>query len=354
MFSVLPFLNNTDVYILISLDTIIKFIIAMLYISRAYTEASSIMKTESLFNLTQDKFVRNLDWNLLYTFMIIVQEKKLTNAADRLFVTQPAVSLALKRLEKTLDVQLLERGNKFEMTLAGETVYKEVCKVFSSIARLPGALEEAPKYVSGLISIATISQVMSEDLDEELSAFFSDYPKAELSISTMTGPDIIRAVELGRVTIGICGGIIPENLTKKKLRQEDFGLFCGSMHPLFKKEKISIDDLRGEPFVCFTADVFGGQHMNEVTAQRAKSSIGQYVRGQSSNVHELRRMIKIGLGIGYLPLHLATDHEKIGQLRRLPPYDEVPSADIFLICNPETNFSPAERLFLKQFINIDL
>ena len=127
-----------------------------------------------------DKFVRNLDWNLLYTFMIIAQEKKLITAAERLCVTQPAVSLALKRLEETLGVQLLDRGNRYErtLTLAGEVVYKEVCKIYSSIARLPGALEQAPKSISGLVSIALISQVVSDELDESLSNFFKEYPKS--------------------------------------------------------------------------------------------------------------------------------------------------------------------------------
>ncbi len=107
-----------------------------------------------------DKFARNLDWNLLYTFMIIIQEQRLTSAAERLFVSQPAVSLALKRLEETLGVKLLVRGSRFETTLAGDAVYKEACKVYAAIARLPTALEQAPKSVSGRISIAAISQVV--------------------------------------------------------------------------------------------------------------------------------------------------------------------------------------------------
>jgi len=299
-----------------------------------------------------DKFVRNLDWNLLFTFMIIVQEKKLTSAAERLFVTQPAVSLALKRLEKTLGVQLLMRGNKFETTLAGEAVYKEACKVYATIARIPTELEQAPKPVSGTINIATISQVVSNKLDETLFSFFRDYPKVELSISVMTTAEIILAVELGRVTMGICDGVIPEGLTKQLLRREEFALFCGSKHPLFGKENLSIEDLRGQPFINSTADVLGGQHMGDVTALRAKASIGQSVRGQSSNVNELCRMIKIGLGIGFLPLHLVTEQERSGLLWRLPPYDDLPKADIYLISNPETNFNTAERFFLNTLLDV--
>jgi DNA-binding transcriptional LysR family regulator len=302
-----------------------------------------------------DKFARNLDWNLLYTFMVIVQEQKLTIAAERLFVTQPAVSLALKRLEEYLGVQLLRRGrSNLEMTVAGEAIYKEACKIYASISRMPIALEHAPKSVAGRVSIATISQVMSDELDNTLSDFFANHPKAELTIQVMTTAEIIRAVELGRVTLGVCDGIIPDSLIKRLLRQEDFALFCGATHPLFGKENLSLEALRGHPFVNFTADVLGGQHMGNVTALRAKASIGQSVRGQSSNVNELRRMIEFGLGVGFLPVHLAEPFERAERLWRLPPYDDLPSAEIYLICNDSTKFSPAEGVFLSQLMELDL
>ncbi len=302
-----------------------------------------------------DKFARNLDWNLLYTFMVIVQEEGMAPAAERLLVTQPAVSLALKRLEETTGVRLIERGSgKLAMTPAGEALYPEACKLYASISRLPIAFEQAPKSVTGKISISSISQVISADFDTTLTEFFKNYPKTELSISVMTTEEIIRDVELGHITLGVCDGVIPDMLTKQWLLREDFGLFCGKSHPLFGRSGLSLDNLRGEPFVTFTADILGGKHMGNVTALRAQASIGQFVRGQSSNVYELRRMIEIGLGIGFLPLHLAISHEKSGSLWRLPPFDEVPSADIYLICNPATNFSSAERIFIDQIFDTDL
>jgi len=80
-----------------------------------------------------DKFARNLDWNLLYTFMVIVQEKGIVAAAERLYLTQPAVSLALKRLEETVGVRLIDRGSgKLAMTSAGEALYPEACKLYAA------------------------------------------------------------------------------------------------------------------------------------------------------------------------------------------------------------------------------
>ena len=52
-----------------------------------------------------------LDWNLLRTFIVIVQEESVSRAAARLYLSQPAVSLSLKRLEERLGQRLIERDS---------------------------------------------------------------------------------------------------------------------------------------------------------------------------------------------------------------------------------------------------
>ena len=56
-------------------------------------------------------------------------------------------------------------------------------------------------------------------------------------------------------------------------------------------------------------------------------------------------MIELGLGIGFLPLHLAEPYVVKGNLLRLPPFSKEPSAQIYLVTNPEIHLSEAEKLF---------
>ena len=137
-----------------------------------------------------DKFARNLDWNLLYTFLVIVQEERIAPAAERLCVTQPAVSLALKRLEESVGVRLIDRGSgKLKMTPAGEALYPEACRLYAAISRLPIAFKQAPQSISGKITISILSQVVSTDFDIALANFFNNHPNVELSISIGTWED---------------------------------------------------------------------------------------------------------------------------------------------------------------------
>lgn len=295
-----------------------------------------------------DDFARNLDWNLLHSFMIVVQEKSMTKAASILHRTQPAVSQAIKRLEESAGVPLIERRKSgLVPTPAGARLVEQVRSIYATISRMPVDFEQAPQAITGKIILHTIDQVSTPQVDTAISTFFQRYPGVDLEVVVSTTDAIVRAVELGACTLGITDGVIPENLKFRELLQESFGLYCGPNHRLVGCSDLCDHELRTEPFIGFTADVLGGKHMGDVTAYRAKASIGQRVRGQSSFVNEVRRMIEFGLGIGFLPVHLAAPYIANDTLWRLPPFEDLPTASVFLVSNPDIQRSQAEQLFLE-------
>ena len=295
-------------------------------------------------------FARNLNWNLLHTFMVVVQNRSITKAAEELLRTQPAVSLAIKQLEEKTGAALLARsGNRISVTPAGLALFEQASEIYSTISRLPLVFEQAPKSLAGNIRIATIDEVESADFDDQLSEFFTKFPGVTLEIEVATTVDVIRMVEVGSATLGISDGVIPRSFTRRELIKERFGLYCGARYHLSDRRDVTVDDLRGEPFIGFTADVLGGSHMGNVTAFRASASMGQHVRARSSYVNEVKRMISCGMGIGFLPTHLGDSYVKSRELFRLPPYENEPEAKIYLISNPSTRLSDAEKVFLEVF-----
>ncbi|WP_438751261.1 hypothetical protein [Pararhizobium sp. O133] len=103
--------------------------------------------------------------------------------------------------------------------------------------------------------------------------------------------------------------------------------------------------MRGDPYIAFIADMLGGQHMNAITAVRAMGSFGQQVRAVSCNVEEALRLIAANIGIGMVPDHLAAPGLVAGDLWQLPPYDLLPTADVFRISNPNAILNPTEAAF---------
>jgi len=294
---------------------------------------------------------RGFDWNLLHTFLVIVQEGSITRAADRLLLRQPTVSNALKRLETQLGRTLIDRnGGHFEPTEYGTVLYRECQEICGTIGRLHQVLEDSEAELTGALRIHMASHVVFPPLDETLAEFHARHPRVTFDIDVATSARVIEAVLSKEASLGIC--LVSEahpQLRHELLFREHFGFFCGPRHPLFGESGLSLADLRGESFVSFKTDRLTDA-LRPVAVLRAQLQMYGQVVGTSSNLEEVRRMIVAGLGIGPLPIHVVERDVQSGLLWRLPPYDDPPAIDIFLVTNPRATLGRAERRFIEDLL----
>jgi DNA-binding transcriptional LysR family regulator len=287
-----------------------------------------------------------LDWNLLRTFMVIVQEQGLTAAATRLNLKQPSVSNALKRLERALGVKLIERGPRtFRLTARGRALYRECTGIFGSVNRLASALEKAEGDISGLVQLALASHVVSPLIDETLAEFHRLHPAACVSIGVSSSREVVQSVFEKRAALGVC--LVREQLPELEYRllyTEHFGFFCGPTHHLFGKRGLSLEDLAGEQCVSFHTDQLNDV-LRPVALLRAEAEFDEHVAGWSTNLEEIRRMVIASLGIGALPIHVVERDVREGMLHRLPPYVDPPAVDIWLVRHPDARVNRAEAEF---------
>lgn len=298
----------------------------------------------------EQRFPWNLDWNLLRTFMVVVEQQGVSKAADFLGLKQPTISSALKRLEDTVGHKLIERNpNRFRVTQAGNTLYSECSTIFGSVSQLPALLDAQEEELTGHVSIVLASHVVSPHFDDVLEAFATENPKVTYSIVVAESAEVVSRIRQNRASFGVCLlNKIPKNLEARILFREYFGLYCGPRHRLFGREKITRSDLRGEPSVSFQTEIEGGP-LDSVARLREKARLAPGLRGVSSNLPEVRRMIIANIGIGALPVHVAERDVKRGQLRQLPPYDNLPAVDIYLLTNPRRKMSSPEARLLDMY-----
>jgi len=296
-----------------------------------------------------NRFANDLDWNLLRTFMVIAEEGSITRAANQLLRGQPAVSLALKRLEESLGSRLVERGRgDFRLTAAGLSLYRECVDLYGGVARLKDITNLASKKISGEVSIHLASHVITPLLDDLLSDTYAAHPDVTYVIKTATSALVAQQVQEKNASFGLClvNRRLPE-LDYQIIYREFFGLFCGPRHPLFGRKKLRMDDLRGLDAVSFGTDDLNDA-LRPVALLRRQYELDQRIIGQSSHLEEVRRMILCGLGIGPLPVHVVEKDVKDGQLWRLPPYKTPPAVDIYLVTNPKKRLNRAEVLIIKS------
>ena len=295
------------------------------------------------------RFVWEIDWNLLRTFMVIVQERGLTAAGEKLSLKQPTVSNALKRLETHMGCRLIERNaSHFAVTPAGQRLHSECVALFEIVSGLPQHMEEQPGDLTGHIEIALASHVVCPFLDEALARFHKTFPQVTLSLSVASSQDVMTAVLNRDAGFGIC--LIQERHPKLEydlLYRESFGYFCGARHPLFGAQNLPISALRQEPYVSFKTDQMSGALWPVALLRQQEKFEGQTV-GTSSNLEEVKRLIVTGFGFGPLPIHVVEEDVRVGRLWRLPPYDNPPVIDVHLVYDGTARRSRAETILLSE------
>jgi DNA-binding transcriptional LysR family regulator len=297
----------------------------------------------------EQRFAWNLDWNLLRTFLVVVDEGGITPAAHFLGLKQPTISAALKRLEDITGRKLVNRSPKhFSVTPSGIVLYAEASSIFGTVAQLPDLLGGLEEEVTGQINIAVASHVVSPHFDAVLERFNALYPNASYTVSTMDSDEVIAHLLQNRASFGVCLlNEQPTALEARVLYREYFGLFCGPPHRLFGRENINISELKNENAVSFQTDEVAGL-LSSVAHMRKRLGMRSTPKGLSSNLPEVRRMIVANIGIGALPVHVANRDVQSGLLWQVPPYRSLPVVDIHFVTNAKRSLNSAERALISM------
>lgn len=299
-----------------------------------------------------ERLARDLDWNLLRTFAVLVEAGSVTRAAQKLGLQQPTVSSALKRLEERLGKRLIDRKpGRFQLTEAGRLLYGEARDINGAILRLGTLIRDVREEVRGHVRIAIASHVVCPLLDQTLGEFHALHPAATLSLEVSASRLAIEDVLARRVSFAIC--LVKDHSPKllyRRLFREYFGLFCGPSHPFFGRDDLQLADLAGQASVSFITDQLTDA-LRPVTLMRAQAQLDERVVGTSPNLEEVRRMIVAGLGIGPLPIHVVQEDVAMGRLWRLPPYDNPPAIDVHVVWNPKARHNRAEAYLLKGLLD---
>ncbi|KUF09186.1 LysR family transcriptional regulator [Pseudoponticoccus marisrubri] len=298
-----------------------------------------------------ERISRDLDWNLLRTFVVLASSYSVTDAAGKLRLTQPSVSAALKKLEDTVGRKLIDRSpGRFALTEAGQLLHREAVEIHGSVLRLSTLLRELTDDVQGHVRIAVASHVVCPLFDRALTRFHADHPRASVSIAVLPSAEAVTEVAAKRASFAIC--LVRDRKPKleyRRLYREYFGLFCGPPHPLFGRAGLTIEDLAGHSSVSFETDQLHDV-LTPITMLRAQAQMGERITGVSSHLEEVRRMIVTGLGIGPLPVHVAARDVQDGVLWQVPPLDDLPAIDVHVVWNPQTVRNRAENLLLEDLL----
>jgi len=193
-----------------------------------------------------------LDLNLLVSLQALLEEKSVTKAAERLFITQPAMSRVLQRLRDQLDDPLFTRtGNALVPTPRARELQLRLPRLLDNILEMVSQGEFDPKTFLGEITIA-VPEFVAISLVSELTRVVTQYaPGLILSISSET--DSVEG-ELAEGILDFAIDIdrgIGEDISSKRLAVFTPSIWMREGHPLAAKPEVTLDDILEYPFVQY-------------------------------------------------------------------------------------------------------
>ncbi len=182
-----------------------------------------------------------MDIHHLKIFAEACQAKSFTKAAKKLYISQSAVSIQIKKLEATLGLQLIERNSKnFKLTFAGKELYKMSKDIFEKISRMEKEMQKISQYKKGKISIGATHNIGEPILPRMMVEFKKHYPEIEFDLYIKNRESLVKHLKEGTVDIALMEDIFIEDKDIKVIETEEYPFVVVAGHEIHDHEDLKI------------------------------------------------------------------------------------------------------------------
>jgi len=235
----------------------------------------------------------------LQVFLTVATEKSFSRAAEKLLRTQPAVSLAVQRLEQELGEKLIDRsGKELVLTDAGSTVIEYARRFQSLQQELDNSLAElrdnsAGRLVIGANESATLYLLRHIERYREL------YPKVKVTVRRSLSSRIPNELLDGNLELGVISyDPSDERLKSKVIYSDSLAFVVSPKHRLAHRKTVSIEDLGSETFIAHNV-VSPYREVVIRTFRERKVPLGIDV--EMPTIDTIRKLVQNNLGVAFLP-----------------------------------------------------
>lgn len=249
-----------------------------------------------------DHLIRHSTFRQLQIFESIFRLGSFTRAAEELFLTQPTVSMQIKKLSDAVGLPLFEHvGRNVEPTEAGAELYHAVTQVFEILSNLEMKVADLQGLKRGRLRVGVITTAKYL-APEMLGEFSQEYPGIDLALKVTNRERIIERMLANEDDLYIMGQAPTGEMEVESYRfaPNPLVVMAPRNHPLVGKKKISLKRLSEEPFIIREP----GSGIRDVTLKKfEEKNLRPNVRMELGSNEAIKHTIVGGLGISVMSLH---------------------------------------------------
>ncbi len=228
-------------------------------------------------------------------------------AAEKLGVTQPALSLQIQKLEEELEFKLIDRTKRpFQFTGEGKVFYEKSVDILKQIEALRQISFEISEEVQGNLKVGIIPTVAPYLVPLFITQLSEDYPALQIEISEIKTENIISEIKLGNLDCGIISTpVSAKNISFLPLFYEGFFAYISEQHDLYKFDKIDINAINEDDIWYLEEGNCFQNQVNSICKINPQKRSAQKLVYHSNSIESLRRIVENKNGITFIP-ELAT------------------------------------------------
>lgn len=286
-----------------------------------------------------------INYELYKVFYYVSKHLSFSIAAQQLFITQSAVSQAIKALESKLNCKLFVRsGRNIILTVEGETLFKYIEQACNFILNGERSIIALKTLKSGEVKIASSDTICRHYLLSVIKEFNAKFPQIKIKITNRTSPICIDLLSKGFVDICIVNipDKLPDNIMVKEHKHIQDVFAAGRHYISLTKKTISILELTNYPLLMLEKNTVTRQHFDSLVTAHGQTIIPEIELG---SIDLLIDLAKIGLGIAFISQEYIATELTRGELLKIKLKEHIPSRTLGLLINTKLPLSPAAEKF---------
>ncbi|HBY59813.1 MAG TPA: LysR family transcriptional regulator [Solibacterales bacterium] len=258
-----------------------------------------------------------MTYDSLSLYRDIVQTRSVSRGAALNGISQSAASQSVQELERTMQVQLLDRSTRpLTVTEAGKLYYDFCRDILRRKEQFEAELQVVKGRVEGTVRVAAIYSVGISEIASLEETFTKRYPDAHLQVNYLRPERVYESVLEDRAELGLVS--YPESMRELNVlpwREEQMVLAMSPLHPLAGLRRAGAHDMEGQEFIGFDEDLPIRQHVDRYLRELA---IEVRVVMHFDNIGSMKEALALGQGISILPRRILTNEIGLGTLVAVP------------------------------------
>jgi DNA-binding transcriptional LysR family regulator len=255
-----------------------------------------------------------MNFHQLEIFYAVADHRGVSRAAAALRLTQPAVSLQIRALEKACGLLLFERGGpQFRLTQAGEALYRCAVSILHTRDEARRLMDELGAATKGKLVLGANTTGGMYLLPRMVRAFRERYPETEITLQVDATERLYESALQNVLDMALVGGpTVDRRFGIEPVCADSVVLIVSPSHPFARRKSVAVKDLRAQP--CILPQL--GSRTRQLVERRLKAAgVTPVVIMQLSGTEAVKKAVEANLGIGFVSSYAVEREVALGDLR---------------------------------------